>query len=400
MSDVPEFSPEVIDMAWQHAHAANEAYDRLQRVRGDIAAVGRVSRLALQMDGIAIDPGVPGHLEAQHIAAEFMFDRHIDEAVPVMLALNSPFTVENTTADEKISERTFATGEPLRSYAELVQFTEFRGYIKTHATRVWNILTRDENADVVTVPTFDDYVTPDEDVFRSSQKIRIARSEEAPEPYDTESRMAAVRVDIYSLRAQVEQWIAHDPKIENFAGGLISYLADYTNYALPNKEKLEVTHPPKPRQEYDYSAEGLLDNVHLLETKEEFEVVTSRALMRLAIARGDRAHSAPPFARMMANIVRDVLGVQTSREYPSPRIETDGVIYMGRNTSRGGAGLVKMWGFTPDAFRSLVGRLDADPRRRQAVAYLSERGFEVMKAFIQALDERDQNAGGIQQPDA
>jgi hypothetical protein len=379
MTDVPEFSPEMIDMAWERVHLANEAYGTLQEVRTDIAAVKRVSRLALRMEGIAIEPDVLGHLEAERIAAEFTFDRHVNEATPVMTAEDSPFVVRNKAVDaSEVNERTFATGAVLRDSDELKTFARFRGYDNTQAARAWGLLSR--NSTFVDVGDFAQYSLPEKEAEPSDRPLTMARVKGAT------WRDYEERLDVHSLYHNVRQWVEEKPDIKHLGPVVISFLADYTNHALPQQEKLRVDHQPRSHREIDYSAEGLLDTVHIAGTDEE--VVTGKSLMRHAVSRGDTPQSAPPFTKILASIAKQVLPHIPHRQ-PDPQRVGEDWVYMGPNKTNSSSGVVTVWGMTPNSFRSLVSKLEDQPKWRGSIPHLSERGFEVMKAFVQALDQQE-----------
>lgn len=382
MPDGPPFSPESIDAAWDAAHAANSAHASLREAEDDLAAVHRVAGLA--MAGITIDPNVIDHLEITRNVKYGEFTRYQDLAAPVMMVEESPFVVE---AEREASERTFATGEVLRGLNELHAFARFRGYDSSKPPRAWKTLSSYGNRIHAKDPT--EYEPPEDDaVYRAERMARAVVNREPDSFYALDGDM---QVDVVSLYYQVRRWIERYPdEIRGLGSVLISFLADYVNHALPDKEKLLVTHPPTPRQEIDHTAEELLDTVHIPGTEGDQQVVTGKSLMRFAISRGDTAQSAPPFTKVLANIARHFRGLSIQRNV-FPRWVTDGWVHMGPNQTRGGSGIVGAWGVTPDAFRALVVELEQDPVRRQSISHLSTKGFELMGAYAKALTLQEQD---------
>lgn len=385
----------MISEAWQDAIDANSAFDRYKSAGTRLRIVRETANFALE--GVVIDNNVFTTLEADLANAKADFDTRMRAPSPLMTAPDSPFRITTTLinvsgimqvahieAKQQLTmEQAINQASPVCYLDELFVFADLQGYNPTIARRAYNVLGR--AAKPVHIDSFAAYVSPIDASAAGFGELRIIRSR-GP---DGKQRHALDKAGI--LHHTIKGIDGH-ADIRNFGGTTISFWADYCNHAFPHlEEPLPVTYPPKPKHDATETTrlreleprELLLDKV-TLHGEGEVAVVTSRSLRRHALSLGYTQHNTPQYAKLLRSIKSHLVpGIYISDGLTVPHRINDWLVYIGERVS----GIVQThWGIKPEAFKSIINRLEASPELRQSINTYTKHTGTVLKQYLEALE--------------
>lgn len=285
--------PRSLELAWQAALDANIAFDRLRETESQLRILREAGNLGLQ--GVSIANEAFEELDDRMIHARNEFEALTSMAAPSMLAEDSPFVVPSIISSEAateekpeseswfsperivlsgpgvetLTEKDFAAlaanlaakdimatrigkislyeaGDmsfnfqaAARTLSEMQAFADRRRYSKGTAAAAFNVVRRE--AEAIPVATLADYEATVTDEL-PGHLILV-------EPAESYLNKSMRGIDIRTLHQAVLGWLKDGTNdIRNFGPGLLSFLADYLNHALPGIEPLPVALPPEKRK--------------------------------------------------------------------------------------------------------------------------------------------------------